>query len=132
LIVNFCQYILTPETNSIKKCQNDNGFKNISNFLLNDIIEKFLSVGTPPKIILFGSRATGKSHSESDYDFLVIEESLEKRYKRAAKYRRALQIFPFAKDIVVWTPEEVMLWENVPQAFITTALREGTVLYERK
>jgi hypothetical protein len=37
----------------------------------------------------------------------------------------------FSKDIVVWTPEEVEQWRNVSNAFITTALREGIVLYER-
>ncbi len=79
--------------------------KNTTNHLLNEIIVKLLNAGNPKKIILFGSRATGKSNPESDYDFLIIENSHEKRYKRAAKYRRALQLFPFAKDIVVWTPE---------------------------
>jgi hypothetical protein len=38
-------------------------------------------------------------------------------------------LFP-AKDIVVWTPGEVEEWRSVPNAFITTAVREGRVLYE--
>jgi len=35
------------------------------------------------------------------------------------------------KDILVWTQNEIDEWENVPNAFITTAVREGQVLYER-
>jgi hypothetical protein len=35
-----------------------------------------------------------------------------------------------AKDIVVWSPEEIAEWQEVPNAFITTILREGRVLYE--
>jgi uncharacterized protein len=35
------------------------------------------------------------------------------------------------KDITVWTPAEVQEWAAVPNAFITTALREGRVLYEK-
>lgn len=51
------------------------------------------------------------------------------RYKRPVRYLRALVgLFP-AKDVVVYTPEEVEAWAGVPNAFITTALREGKTLY---
>ena len=33
-------------------------------------------------------------------------------------------------DIVVYSPEEVVDWSEVPQAFVTTAIREGKILYE--
>jgi predicted nucleotidyltransferase len=98
---------------------------------LKPIIQKIVNAGNPIKILLFGSRARGDAWAESDYDFLIIEESSEKRYKRAAKYRRALREMPGAKDIVVWTPAEIDAWQGVPNAFITTALKEGIVLYER-
>ena len=98
---------------------------------LTEIVQRILSVGTPQKIILFGSRARGTAQPDSDYDLLAIEESDLPRHKRAAKYRRALADVGAAKDIVVWTPDEVADWRNVPNAFITTALREGIVLYER-
>jgi hypothetical protein len=39
-------------------------------------------------------------------------------------------LFP-AKDVVVWTPEEIAAWAEVPHAFSTTVLREGKVLYAR-
>ncbi|MBN2092138.1 nucleotidyltransferase domain-containing protein [candidate division KSB1 bacterium] len=103
----------------------------LTSLKLKPIIQKIVNAGNPIKILLFGSRARGDAHSESDYDFLIIEESVEKRYKRAAKYRRALKEMPFAKDIVVWTPAEIDAWQSVPNAFITTALKEGIVLYER-
>jgi predicted nucleotidyltransferase len=99
--------------------------------LLNEITKRMVSVGKPEKIILFGSRAHGSAHHESDYDLLVIEESAQPRYKRASKYRRVLKGLRFSKDIIVWTPVEVEKWKNVPNAFITTALKEGIVLYER-
>jgi len=35
-------------------------------------------------------------------------------------------------DVMVYTPEEVTDWSAVPQAFITTAVREGKVVHERK
>ena len=73
----------------------------------------------------------GKRVRAVDLDILIIEESTLPRYKRAARYLRALVgVFP-AKDVVVWTPEEIKDWASVPYAFITTALREGRTLYGR-
>jgi predicted nucleotidyltransferase len=103
----------------------------ISPDLAEKIVRHILETGTPDKIVLFGSRARGDARSESDYDILVIEPSALPRYKRAAKYRRALTGLCFSKDIVVWTPKEVAEWRTVPNAFITTALNEGVVLYEK-
>jgi hypothetical protein len=34
--------------------------------------------------------------------------------------------------VLVYTPEEVAEWAQVPQAFVTTATREGKTVYERK
>lgn len=98
---------------------------------LEEMVQRILAVGHPQKIILFGSRARGDAQPDSDYDILIIEPSNLPRYQRAAPYRRALVGTCLAKDIVVWTPEEVTEWSNVPNAFIITALREGVVLYER-
>ncbi|MCX6031464.1 MAG: hypothetical protein NT169_19465 [Chloroflexi bacterium] len=36
-----------------------------------------------------------------------------------------------AKDILVWTPEEIAEWRDVPNAFVTTVIREGVLLYEQ-
>lgn len=98
---------------------------------LEEMVQRILAVGNPQKIILFGSRARGNAQPDSDYDILVIEPSNLPRYQRAAPYRRALVGICLAKDILVWTLEEVAEWRNVPNAFITTTLREGIVLYER-
>jgi predicted nucleotidyltransferase len=99
--------------------------------LLQTIVQRLLAAGQPQKIILFGSQARGQASRDSDYDLLVIEDSSQPRYRRAASYRRALKDLGTSKDIVVWTPREIAEWQNVPNAFITAALREGVVLYER-
>jgi uncharacterized protein len=105
--------------------------KNTSEPLLQTIVQRLLATGQPQKIILFGSQARGQASRDSDYDLLVIENSSQPRYRRAVSYRRALKDLGTSKDIVVWTPREIAEWQNVSNAFITTALREGTVLYER-
>lgn len=103
----------------------------VTDELLQEAAHRILSAGSPLKIILFGSRARGIARPDSDLDLLIIEESDLPRYKRAARYLRALVgLFP-EKDVVVWTPEEVQEWAEVANAFITTALREGKTLYAR-
>ena len=103
----------------------------ISEPLLQTIVQRLLAAGQPQKIILFGSQARGQAGRDSDYDLLVIENSSQPRYRRAISYRRALKDLGTSKDIVVWTPREIKEWQNVSNAFITTALRDGVVLYER-
>jgi predicted nucleotidyltransferase len=105
--------------------------KKTSEPLLEAMVQRLLAAGQPQKIILFGSQARGQAGRDSDYDLLVIEDSSQPRYRRAVSYRRALKDLGTSKDILVWTPREIAEWKNVPNAFITTALREGRVLYER-
>jgi predicted nucleotidyltransferase len=99
--------------------------------LLAEVVDHLRATGNPLKIVLFGSHARGDAHAESDLDLLIIEESDLPRYKRSPRYFKALAgIFP-TKDITVWTPAEIRDWSAVPNAFVTSALREGKVLYEK-
>jgi predicted nucleotidyltransferase len=101
----------------------------IDEALVSEIVLRMRAAGRPERIVLFGSRARGTARADSDIDLLVIEPSTLPRYKRAVPYLRALMgLFP-AKDIVVWTPEEVEAWSGNQNVFITTALREGRVLF---
>ena len=106
-------------------------FPPVTEELLQEAVRQILSVGSPEKIVLFGSWARAQARPDSDLDLLIIEESELPRHRRAGRYRMALlDLFP-AKDIVIWTPSEVALWRDVPNAFITAILAEGRVLYER-
>ncbi len=96
-----------------------------------EIVNRICKAGNPLQVVLFGSRSRGDARQDSDIDLLIIEESTEPRYKRAAKYLRALLGISPGKDVVVWTPKEVAEWARLPNTFIATALREGRVLYER-
>jgi len=107
-------------------------FPEVTDELLEEVVERIVAVGDPLKIVLFDSRARGGARADSDLDLLILEASDLPRYKRSGRYRKALLgVFP-SKDIVVWTPQEARDWGAVPHAFITTALREGRTLYEKQ
>jgi predicted nucleotidyltransferase len=106
------------------------GYPPVTEKLLREIVRRLLSVGSPRKIVLFGSRAGGRARPDSDLDVLIVEESDLPRYKRSARYRRALCGLFAAKDIMVWTPAEIEEWRAVPHAFITTVVATGKILYE--
>ncbi|MBI5059923.1 nucleotidyltransferase domain-containing protein [candidate division KSB1 bacterium] len=95
------------------------------------IVSRIVAISQPRKVVLFGSYARGDSKPTSDLDILVIAESDLPRYKRAASLYRALSDIPQPMDIIVYTPQEAEDWSQVKQAFVTTALREGKVLYEK-
>ncbi len=100
--------------------------------LVQQIVNRIVAASRPEKVVLFGSRARGEQRSESDYDLLVIKKSDEPRYRRAVPLYQALVGLLANVDIMVYTPEEVSEWSDVAEAFVTTAMREGEVLYEAK
>jgi predicted nucleotidyltransferase len=103
----------------------------IDDQLRETIVNRIVSLAQPEKIILFGSRALGTAHPDSDIDLLVIARSEQPRYRRAAPIYGVLSDILAPMDILVYDPREVEEWSGVPQAFVTTAVRQGTVLYEK-
>jgi predicted nucleotidyltransferase len=100
--------------------------------LVRDIVRRIVDTAQPEKVVLFGSQARGDARPNSDFDVLVIKRSDEPRYRRSAPLYVALADLPVEVEVMVYTPEEVEEWSEVPQAFITTAVREGTTIYERR
>lgn len=99
---------------------------------MDEIVDRIVKTIHPQKIVLFGSRARNQARPDSDIDILVIAESDEPRYKRSRVLYGALHNMRTPIDVIVYTPEEVIDWSQVRQAFVTTALREGKVLYENQ
>lgn len=98
--------------------------------LVEEIVRRIVETVHPEKIILFGSLARGDPRPQSDLDLLVIAQSQEPRYRRSAPLYGILSDIFIPMDILVYSPEEVEEWSGVRQAFVTTAIREGRVLYE--
>lgn len=99
--------------------------------LLKEIVSRIVDAVHPERIVLFGSYAYGRPKDESDLDILVVMDSELPRYKRSVSIYRALAGLLIPKDILVYTQEEIEEWSEVQQAFITTILKKGKVIYEK-
>ena len=100
--------------------------------LMDEIVRRIVKAISPEKIILFGSRARVDARPEGDIDLLVIAHSTVPRYRRSAPLYGVLSDIVVPMDILVYSPEEIQEWSEVRQAFVTTAIREGKVLYENQ
>ena len=100
--------------------------------LVEEIVRRIVETLSPHKVILFGSQARGDARPGSDIDLLVIADSTQPRYRRSAPLYGVLSDILAPMDILVYSPEEVQEWSEVRQAFVTTAMREGKVLYEKQ
>jgi predicted nucleotidyltransferase len=83
-------------------------------------------------VILFGSYARGEATDRSDVDFMVVAESDLPRHKRAVDLYKQFRPYPSGMDIVVYTPEEIEAGRKSALSFVSTVLREGKKLYERR
>lgn len=85
----------------------------------------------PRRIILFGSYARGAATQESDVDLLVVVDDVEDARVAAVTIRGMLGGMGAAKDVVVTTPREVARRGRLIGSILESALREGSVLYDR-
>lgn len=90
---------------------------------------------SPEAVILFGSRAMSSARPDSDVDLMVIESTPfgpgRDRRREMARIWRALAGFAVAKDILVYSRDEVERWRYSRNHIVGRALREGRVLYGR-
>ena len=80
------------------------------------------------QVILFGSRARGTAHDDSDWDFLVIMPTTLSHGARNLAVRRAGRIAGHSMDFLVRTPRE--LAEGFPLS--KEILQEGRGLYDAR
>lgn len=95
------------------------------------IARRIVEVADPDKIILFGSRARGDHHADSDIDIMVVMKRIADRGKLIMEMRRAVGYTGVGTDILAYSTREISQRADWSSSPISSALKEGRVLYER-
>lgn len=99
--------------------------------VLSRIIRIIVDAVDPDSIILFGSRATEKSHDDSDYDICVIKSDILDRRKISMELYQLLWEVDAPVDILVETPDSFNKNKTNPHLIYKEIARTGKVLYEK-
>lgn len=97
--------------------------------ILENAVQRILSVVKPQRIILFGSVARGEIGPDSDLDFLVVMPNGTHRRKTSVEILRALRGIGMPKDVIVATEQDLTIYGNNASLVLKPALAEGKDLY---
>jgi predicted nucleotidyltransferase len=95
---------------------------------IKDII---VSEVNPDKIILFGSRARGDGHKDSDYDILVLKRGInnERKLSGDLKIRFYRERLLFSIDVIVMEHDRFYQLSDVPDYVYRDIKKEGVYIY---
>ena len=103
--------------------------------VIQEIVDAFVRVANPRKIILFGSHARGDAGPDSDLDFLVIEDEPfgpgRSRRDEFARLTRALRGKMVPVDILLFSAGEIEEWRHSTNHVVHDATTQGKVVYDR-
>lgn len=103
--------------------------KRVPTGAIKQVVEQIVEQFHPQKVILFGSHAYGKPHTESDVDILVIMETRLSGAQQAVKILQAINA-NFGIDLVVYTPQRLAQRLQWGDSFLLEVVTRGRVLYE--
>ena len=97
--------------------------------VLRDAVERIVAEFRPVRIVLFGSRAWGRPHAESDYDLLVLVHGEGDTMRASGRMSLALRDLPAAFDVLVRPAARWRAWSDTPLTLENRIEREGKNLY---
>ncbi len=107
----------------------------ITENILNEIVQCIVRTVDTEEVILFGSRASGKDDPDSDLDLVVIQREPfgpnHSRRKELLNIRRSLSAFRIPKDILLFSVDEAMHYRRSPHHILAQVMQEGRRLYAR-
>jgi predicted nucleotidyltransferase len=107
----------------------------VTDKLLNDVSDTIVSSANPVAVYLFGSYANGTPGPNSDLDLLVVVDGrFDQNRNRLAEInqiRRELAQYRIAKDVLLYSKDELDLWRDSKNHIIGRCVRDGKLLYAR-
>ena len=98
--------------------------------LLEEIVNRVLSVTCPQKIILFGSAATGEMTPDSDIDLLIVKSSVNDNRRERREIRASLDGLGKPFDVFVMDIERFEESKSVIGGLAYPANKYGRIVYE--
>ena len=96
--------------------------------LIRPLVERF----DPYQVILFGSRARGDNHEDSDFDLIIVAESLAEEKQIREEVHETASLNRISVDLLVTTPARLREQAGIPGTVYRNAIREGRVLHGEK
>ena len=90
-----------------------------------DAVQRVLAAAAGAEVVVFGSRARGNAHGDSDLDLLVIEPEVTSRRDEMVRLSDVLRPLKIPVDILVVSRKTFDEWANTPGTVIYEAAREG-------
>jgi len=98
---------------------------------IDEVVNRIATKFNPDKIILFGSYANGTPNEDSDLDLLIVQETDLPMHKRGMDIRLSLIGSMIPIDILIFTQSEFDQEKNRRFSFLSSAIINSKVLYER-
>ena len=103
--------------------------------LLDEMVQTIVREIDPEHVYLFGSRARGDAHANSDVDLLIVDRKPfgpgHSRFQEINGVYRALAPFHVTTDVLLYSTEEFAKWQHFRNHVIGRCYREGKLLYAR-
>jgi len=97
---------------------------------IRQLTEMLREAASPTRIILFGSRASGRPDIRSDIDVLVVVRGVKDRVAEMVRLGRIISPLRIPVDLLVVDEEAFEYWSEVPGNVYYEAHKKGTALYE--
>ena len=98
--------------------------------LIDEIVQRVLSVASPQRIILYGSAATDNMTGDSDIDLLVLQQEAVDEKAQWLRIRQVLRGLGYPFDIVIMSLERFERTKNTVGGLAYPAQRHGKVIYD--
>ena len=95
------------------------------------IIDIIVKTFDPDTIILFGSRARGDAHENSDFDICVLKKGITGRRTIARTLYRALYGVGVPVELIVDTPDTLKKYKDNKHLIYCEISRYGKMIYEK-
>lgn len=97
---------------------------------LAELVRRLVETHGPSRLYLFGSRGRGEATPDSDYDLLMVFDTLETPAYRVAQEAHGLVWgLGISADILVWSSAEFDRRLHLNASLPSTVVRDGLLLH---